>query len=114
MAHNNKDKTGKALRMANVIAGTRKHFTNGSEAITLDGARTTIDEVMNDLQAFIDERAAIVAAQTEVRNKVAAERASPHASPPSPPSPRPSSAPALSGPRSRSPPARASALRARS
>jgi hypothetical protein len=74
MAKDN-NKNGKATKMANVIKGTRKHFTNGSEAIALDGASTTIDAVVNELQAFIDDRTAIVAAQSDVRNKLAAERA---------------------------------------
>jgi hypothetical protein len=74
MAKNN-NKNGKATRMAQVITGARKHFTNGSQAITLEGASTTIDTVVNEFQAFIDNRAGIVAAQTAARNKVAAERA---------------------------------------
>ncbi|HEY3816086.1 MAG TPA: hypothetical protein VGL81_02890 [Polyangiaceae bacterium] len=61
--------------MAQVIAGARKNFPNGSLAITLDGSSTTIDAVLNEFQAFITNRAAIVAAQTAVRNKVAAEGA---------------------------------------
>ncbi|HEY3819517.1 MAG TPA: hypothetical protein VGL81_20245 [Polyangiaceae bacterium] len=61
--------------MAQVIAGARKNFPNGSQVITLDGSSTTIDAVLNEFQAFITNRAAIVAAQTAVRNKVAAERA---------------------------------------
>jgi hypothetical protein len=73
MSSNNKN--GKASRIARVIVGARKHFAVGSQAILLDGASTTVDAVVNEFQAFIDNRAAIVAARTAVRNKVAAERA---------------------------------------
>jgi hypothetical protein len=75
MANNSNSKNGKATRMTQVIAGARKNFPNGSQAITLDGTSTTIDAVVNEFQAFITNRATIVAAQTAVRNKVAAEGA---------------------------------------
>ena len=74
MAKNN-NKNGKATRMAQVIAGARKNFPNGSETITLEGASTTIDAVLTQLQGFVDKRAAIVAAQMAASNLVAAERA---------------------------------------
>ncbi|MGD0526196.1 MAG: hypothetical protein ABSE49_13680 [Polyangiaceae bacterium] len=74
MASNN-NKNGRATRMTQVIAGARKNFPNGSQVITLDGTSTTIDAVVNELQTFIANRAAIVAAQTVARNKVAAEDA---------------------------------------
>jgi hypothetical protein len=72
---NNRNKNGKATRMTQVIAGARKNFPNGSQVITLDGTSTTIDAVVNEFQAFITNRGAIVAAQTAARNKVAAEDA---------------------------------------
>ncbi|HEY3822287.1 MAG TPA: hypothetical protein VGL81_34215 [Polyangiaceae bacterium] len=72
---NNNSKNGKATRLAQVIAGARKNFPNGSLAITLDGSSTTIDAVLNEFQAFITNRGAIVAAQTAVTNMVAAEGA---------------------------------------
>ena len=74
MAHTN-DKNGKARRVAHVIAGARKHFTNGSEVITLEGVPKTVDAVVGRLQGFVDARTDIVATQTAARNKVAAERA---------------------------------------
>jgi hypothetical protein len=73
MANNSNSKNGKATAMMQVIAGARKNFPNGSQGITLDGTSTTIDAVLNEFQAFITNRGAIVAAQTAVRNKVAAE-----------------------------------------
>ena len=75
MAINRTNKNGKATKMAQVIKGARKHWPNGSTPLTLDGAPTTIDAVMNDFQSFIDNRAAVVAAQTTARNMVAAGRA---------------------------------------
>jgi len=73
MTNNSNSKNGKATAMTQVIAGARKNFPNGSQVITLDGTSTTIDAVMNEFQAFITNRGAIVAAQTAARNKVAAE-----------------------------------------
>jgi hypothetical protein len=73
MANNSNSKNGKATAMTQVIAGARKNFPNGSQVITLDGTSTTIDAVVNEFQAFITKRAAIVAAQTAARNMVAAE-----------------------------------------
>ena len=73
--NNNSNRNGKATRVAQVIAGARKHFPNGAETLTLEGAPTTIDAVLTELQGFVDDRAAIVAAQMAARNKVAAERA---------------------------------------
>jgi hypothetical protein len=72
---NNRNKNGKATAMTQVIAGARKNFPNGSQVITLDGTSTTIEAVVNEFQTFVTNRAAIVAAQTAVRNKVAAEGA---------------------------------------
>jgi hypothetical protein len=74
MAKNN-NKNGKATLMAQVIAGARKHFPNGAETLKLEGASTTIDAVLKELQGFVDARNAIVAAQMAARNMVAAERA---------------------------------------
>ena len=74
MAKNN-NKNGKATQMAQVIVGARKHFPNGAETLTLEGAPTTIDAVLKELQGFVDHRAAIVAAQMAASNLVAAERA---------------------------------------
>src|ERR1700691_4383253 len=75
MTNNSNSKNGKATAMTQVIAGARKNFPNGSQVITLDGTSTTIDALVNQFQGFITNRAAIVAAQTAVRNKVAAEAA---------------------------------------
>ena|SRR5579872_4902041 len=75
MASNNIGKNSKATRVGKIVAGTRKHFTNGSQQITLAGASTTIDGAVNELQSFIDNRSAVVAAQATAKTKLAAEMA---------------------------------------
>ena len=75
---NNKDgKANRAARAAQLIAGTRKHFTNGSQALTYVGstATVTVDAAVAQLQTLIDNRAATTGAQATARAKVAAERA---------------------------------------
>jgi len=69
------NKNGKATRVGKIIAGTRKHFTNGSQQISLAGATTTIDGAVNEMQTFIDNRSAVVSAQATAKTKLAAERA---------------------------------------
>jgi hypothetical protein len=69
------NKTDKAARVGQLIAGTRKRFPNGNQTITLDGATTTVDAVTKELQGFLDDREAVVAAQATVKAKVAAENA---------------------------------------
>jgi hypothetical protein len=68
-------KTDKATRVGQLIAGTKKHFTNGSQTLTLAGGSTsvTVDALVNELQAFITNRSAVVAAQATAKAKVAAE-----------------------------------------
>lgn len=73
--NNNNNKNGKALRMAKFITGVRKNFQNGNQPIALEGASTTIDGAVGELQKFIDAREAIVAAQAGVTQKVAVEDA---------------------------------------
>jgi hypothetical protein len=58
-----------------LIAGTRKRLPNGNQTITLDGATTTVDAVTKELQSFLDDREAVVAAQATAKAKVAAENA---------------------------------------
>jgi len=74
MANNKTGKNSKAAAMGKLIAGLRKHFTNGQQQLTLDGATVTVDAAVNEVQAFIDNRAAVVAAQATAKAAVAAER----------------------------------------
>ena len=75
MANNSSGKNSKATRVGQLIAGAKKRFTNGSEQITVGGASTTVTAALNELQAFIDNRAAVVAAQATAKAKVATETA---------------------------------------
>ncbi len=71
-------KTGsnkRATRVAQLIAGTKKHFPNGNQTITLEGASATIDDATKEMQAFVDHRTAVVTAQATARTTVLAERA---------------------------------------
>jgi len=74
MAKNN-GKADKATRVAQIIAGTRKRFPNGSQKLTLGGGSSvTVDEAVADLQKVIDNRAAVIQAQAAAKAKVSAER----------------------------------------
>ena len=75
LANNRTGKSSMATRVTQIIAGARKHFPTGSQPITLGGASTTIDGAVSELQSFIDNRAAVVAAQATAKAKVSAERA---------------------------------------
>ncbi len=59
--------------MGQILAGTRKRFTNGSQVLTLDGAPVTVDAFTKELQGFLDDHAAVAAAKATVKAKVAAE-----------------------------------------
>jgi hypothetical protein len=73
MATNNNTKKNKAARVGELIAGIKKHFPTVTQAITLDGASTTVDAITKGLQGFVDDRNAVVAAKATVKAKVTAE-----------------------------------------
>jgi hypothetical protein len=75
MANNSKGKNSTALRVGQLIAGAQKRFTNGKQQITVGGASTTVSAAVNELQTFIDNRTATVAAQATAKAKVSAEKA---------------------------------------
>jgi len=72
--NNSKSKNNKATRVGQLIAGSKKRL-NAGQTLTLNGDATNVGAVTTELQGFIDNRAAVVAAQATVRTKVAAERA---------------------------------------
>ncbi len=74
MANNGNGKNSRATRVGQLIAGARKRFPNGKQQLIVGGASTTVDDAVNELQSFIDHRAAVVAAQAIARAKVSAER----------------------------------------
>jgi hypothetical protein len=74
------NRTGKnamATRVGGLIVGTRKHFTNGSQQLSLAGGATsvTVDGAVSELQTFVTNRGAVVAAQATAKAKVDAETA---------------------------------------
>lgn len=75
MTTNRNSKTDKATRVGNLLAGIEKRFPNANQTITLDGASTTVDAIIKELQGFLDDRDAVVAAKATVKAKVAAENA---------------------------------------
>src|SRR5579859_337689 len=70
-------KGARALRVGKLIAGARKHFTNGGQPLAFAGrfANVTVDGVVGELQKLVDNHAATVAAQATAKDKLAAERA---------------------------------------
>jgi hypothetical protein len=69
-------KASRATRAANLAAGFKKRYSNGSEKITLpDGQTKTIDEVTTGLQAVVTNRANVTAARAALKAEVEAEGA---------------------------------------
>jgi hypothetical protein len=68
-------KTDQATRVGQLLAGTKKRFTNGSQVLSLAGGSksVTIDDVENAMNAFLTNRAAVTAAQATAKAEVAAE-----------------------------------------
>ena len=66
----------RAVRAGQLIAGVRKRFPTGSQALALGGAAGTVtaDAAVAELQQLPDNRAATTAAQATARDKVQAER----------------------------------------
>jgi len=77
MSTNSVGKGTRVTRAGQLIAGTRKHFVNGTQVLQSTGAfaNVTADGVVAELQKLIDNRAATVAARTAATTKVAAEQA---------------------------------------
>ena len=75
MGNNNLGKTEKATRVGQLIAGTKKHFTNVNQQVTIEGASTTVGAALTELQSVVDNRTAVVTAQAAARTAVATETA---------------------------------------
>ena len=71
-----KGKGTRATRAGQLIAGAKKHFTNGTQVLTFAGslANVTVNQAIDELQELVDNRAATVAARATAKDKVAAER----------------------------------------
>jgi hypothetical protein len=68
-------KNDKAVQVTNIIAGTKKHFPNGSQQLTIDGATITVDQATAKMQTFVDNRNNVETAQATATAKVATEQA---------------------------------------
>ncbi|HEX8791529.1 MAG TPA: hypothetical protein VF765_11310 [Polyangiaceae bacterium] len=68
-------KNSKAAKVSQLISGAKKHFPNGSQTVSLEGVSTTIDAATQELQTYVDNRSAVVAAQATAKVKLATERA---------------------------------------
>ena len=71
----NTGKNEQAAQVANIIAGTKKRFPDGSRQVPIRGVPMTVDEVTAKMQTFVDNRDAVEMAQAAATAKVAAERA---------------------------------------
>jgi hypothetical protein len=65
----------KAAAVTKLIAGAKKRFPNGTQTVTIGGQGFTVDQLTTEMQSFVDNRAATVAAQAAAKAKVATERA---------------------------------------
>jgi hypothetical protein len=67
----------RATRAGRLIAGAKKHFTNGTQVLTFAGglANVTVNQAIAELQELIDNRLATVAARATAKDKVSAEKA---------------------------------------
>jgi hypothetical protein len=68
-------KNSKAGQVANIITGTKKRFSNGSQQLTVGGVTRTVDQLTAEMQTFVDNRTAVETAQAATKVKVDAERA---------------------------------------
>jgi hypothetical protein len=62
-------------RVKQLITGTKAHYPNGSEQLTIGGATRTVSEFTALLQSFVDLREAVDAAKAASEAKLEAERA---------------------------------------
>jgi hypothetical protein len=67
----------RAARATQLVAGARRHFTNGGQTLGLAGAlaNVTVDQAVAELNELVANRAATATAQATARDKVQAERA---------------------------------------
>ena len=67
-------KNSQATRARQLIAGAKKHFTNGSTELQVGGATFTVTALTQFLQDFVDQREAVEASKAATKAKVEAER----------------------------------------
>jgi hypothetical protein len=73
----NDSKTSVATIAGGLITGMKKRFTNGAQPLTFGGGavNTTVTATIANLQAIVDNRAAVTTAQAAAKAKVALEDA---------------------------------------
>jgi hypothetical protein len=74
MASGKHSKAGKTALVENLIEGSGLHL-DATQKVTLNGTATTVGAILTQLQSFVNNRNAVVAAQAAARDAVAAERA---------------------------------------
>ncbi len=74
MSINKQNKADRVSFAKQLIAGTGKHFTDGSQQIPVGGVQRTVSAVTQLLQSYVDLRAAVIASQATTQSKVEAER----------------------------------------
>jgi hypothetical protein len=72
---NQKSKARRATQASRMIAGVRKHLSDGSQALQVGGASYTVDSLTQQLQGIIDRRADVEAAKSTAAAKIDAEDA---------------------------------------
>ena len=74
MATGKNSKAGKATLVGNLIKGSGQHL-DPTQKVVLSGTATTVAAILTQLQSFVNNRNAVVAAQATARDAVATERA---------------------------------------
>jgi hypothetical protein len=74
MATTKNSKTGRTTLVGNLIKGSGLHL-DPTQKVVLSGTATTVGAILTQLQSFVNNRNAVVAAQATARDAVATERA---------------------------------------
>jgi hypothetical protein len=71
----NTGKSNEVSRVKQLITGTKQHYPNGSQSLTVGGLSRTVNEFTALLQSFVDLREAVDTAKAVSKAKIEAERA---------------------------------------
>ena len=74
MATSKNSKTGRTTLVGNLIKGSGLHL-DPTQKVVLNGTATTVAAILTQLQSFVNNRNAVVAAQATAKDAVATERA---------------------------------------
>ncbi len=70
-----RNKNAQAAAVTQLITGAKQFFTKANQMVALEGTTMTVTAALGQLQTFVNNRAATVAAQATAKAKVAAENA---------------------------------------